>query len=334
MPTVAALNRLSVTRGTYMYPARHPLCMLLSAFCIVAMSAMADIATIGIATSMETIRPRAGYAVRPAQEARIRLARGEYESFQILVAPDHDLKGVKVAVEGDLSPMQNAQCSMRNGTGATSDTHPSNRQTVKPRLVGAPRPVRTRRAGRSDAIRHRVLDRSRRSLPLARRDGRPHRGSRRQVAVRTSPAHPQARRGRSRAARCHLRLAEHPRQIEAAPSRGRPLGRPLSSGVRKGASFAHPGTQFVVEALEDAMAHADAVENGLVRRGNAVVGGIDGGWRTGAVSETGHEADRACDACGEACAVKVRRVAGCGLAVLRLLRLDDLGPAAFALLDA
>lgn len=60
---------------------------------------------IGWVTSMEKIMPRDAFSSRPipADGLRIRLARNEYESLQILVAPkDADLKGVKVAVEGDL----------------------------------------------------------------------------------------------------------------------------------------------------------------------------------------------------------------------------------------
>lgn len=55
---------------------------------------------IGWATSMENVRPRGGFKWRKADKVGVRLARGEYESLQILVAPaSHDLKGVQVAVE-------------------------------------------------------------------------------------------------------------------------------------------------------------------------------------------------------------------------------------------
>lgn len=55
---------------------------------------------IGQASSMENIRPRAGFWWRKADEVKVRLARGERESVQILVAPNgSDLKGVQVAVE-------------------------------------------------------------------------------------------------------------------------------------------------------------------------------------------------------------------------------------------
>ena len=55
---------------------------------------------IGQATSMESVRPRAGFKWRKADKVAIRLARGEYESVQILVAPNgRDLKGVRVDVE-------------------------------------------------------------------------------------------------------------------------------------------------------------------------------------------------------------------------------------------
>ena len=60
---------------------------------------------IGTATSMDKICPRrATAAARPVPRNGlfVRLARNEYESFQILVAPrDFDLKDVSVAVEGD-----------------------------------------------------------------------------------------------------------------------------------------------------------------------------------------------------------------------------------------
>ena len=55
---------------------------------------------IGWATSMESVRPRAGFKWRKADRTGVRLARGEYESIQLLVAPaSHDLKGVRVDVE-------------------------------------------------------------------------------------------------------------------------------------------------------------------------------------------------------------------------------------------
>ena len=58
---------------------------------------------IGQASSMENVRPRAGFQWHMADEVKVRLARGERESVQILVAPaNHDLKDVKVAVDGDL----------------------------------------------------------------------------------------------------------------------------------------------------------------------------------------------------------------------------------------
>ena len=58
---------------------------------------------VGVATSMESVRPRAGYVVRPTSEVRIRLARDEYESVQVLVAASNDLKNVTVHVDGDLN---------------------------------------------------------------------------------------------------------------------------------------------------------------------------------------------------------------------------------------
>ena len=81
---------------------------------------------IGWATSMENVRPRGGFKWRKADKVGVRLARGEYESLQILVAPaSRDLKGVTVQVEGDLNQMQNAECRMQNnGVAARQDAAP------------------------------------------------------------------------------------------------------------------------------------------------------------------------------------------------------------------
>lgn len=43
---------------------------------------------IGQASGMENVRPRAGFKWRKADEVKVRLARGERESVQILVAPN------------------------------------------------------------------------------------------------------------------------------------------------------------------------------------------------------------------------------------------------------
>ena len=54
---------------------------------------------IGWATGMESIRPRAAFKWRRPDPVCVRLARGERESVQILVAPAaHDLKDVRVSV--------------------------------------------------------------------------------------------------------------------------------------------------------------------------------------------------------------------------------------------
>ena len=54
----------------------------------------------GYATSLEAIRPRAAFKWKPIHDIHVRLARGERESFQILVAPaDGDLKDVSVEVD-------------------------------------------------------------------------------------------------------------------------------------------------------------------------------------------------------------------------------------------
>ena len=60
---------------------------------------------VGTATSMEKVRPRAGFKSSPIAQGglRVRLARNEYESVQLLVAPvGGDLRGVRVAVDCDL----------------------------------------------------------------------------------------------------------------------------------------------------------------------------------------------------------------------------------------
>ncbi len=62
---------------------------------------------VGTATAMEKIRPRAEVPARaiPDDGLVVRLAGNEYESVQIVVAArGEDLKGVKVAVDGDLTP--------------------------------------------------------------------------------------------------------------------------------------------------------------------------------------------------------------------------------------
>ncbi len=59
---------------------------------------------LGVATSMEKIMPRGRFAVKPvtADGLSVRLARNEYESVQLLVAPkDADLENVRIRVEDD-----------------------------------------------------------------------------------------------------------------------------------------------------------------------------------------------------------------------------------------
>lgn len=52
---------------------------------------------VGQVSSMEAVRPRAGFAARPADEVVLRLARNEYESVQLVVATtDGDLRDVRV----------------------------------------------------------------------------------------------------------------------------------------------------------------------------------------------------------------------------------------------
>lgn len=96
---------------------------------------------VGQATSMENIRPRAAFKWRDAGEVFVRLARGERESVQILVAPAvHDLKGVSVSVvmEGGA----NADFANTNITASvvgyveTRDPPP---YTVRPNFARPPR---------------------------------------------------------------------------------------------------------------------------------------------------------------------------------------------------
>lgn len=52
--------------------------------------------TVGTASSMEAVLPRAGHVVTPAHELRLRLARGEKESLQLLVQSKGALADVRV----------------------------------------------------------------------------------------------------------------------------------------------------------------------------------------------------------------------------------------------
>ncbi len=95
---------------------------------------------IGWATSMENVRPRGGFKWRKPDKVGVRLARGEYESVQILVAPNgKDLKGVTVQVEGDLNRMHNAQCTLQNdGASARQDAAPPGGPAAVPTAAGEP----------------------------------------------------------------------------------------------------------------------------------------------------------------------------------------------------
>ena len=60
---------------------------------------------IGAATSMERVMPKERFSARsiPSEGLRVRLARNECESVQVVVSPRNtDLKDVKVCVVGDL----------------------------------------------------------------------------------------------------------------------------------------------------------------------------------------------------------------------------------------
>jgi len=59
--------------------------------------------SVGLASSMTKVRPRAAFAAEPATKAEIRLARYEKESLQVLVAPgDADLVAAGVSCPDDL----------------------------------------------------------------------------------------------------------------------------------------------------------------------------------------------------------------------------------------
>ena len=85
---------------------------------------------------MESIRPRTGRVVEAAAGVRIRLARGEYESVQILVAPkDRDLKGVKVDVAGDLTLVESQRSKVESLKSTSLSTfQPFNLSTPKRKL--------------------------------------------------------------------------------------------------------------------------------------------------------------------------------------------------------
>ena len=55
---------------------------------------------LGQASAQEKVRPRAAFTARSAKELKVRLARNEYESVQLLVAPaKEDLKNVRVCAD-------------------------------------------------------------------------------------------------------------------------------------------------------------------------------------------------------------------------------------------
>ena len=89
---------------------------------------------LGSATSMEKIQPRGPFSAKAltADGLSVRLAGNEYESVQLLVAPkDADLAGVKVAVEGDLTPMHNVEWKMHNDGGTPVSLPPSERGVAR-----------------------------------------------------------------------------------------------------------------------------------------------------------------------------------------------------------
>ena len=73
--------------------------------CLVA-GPLSDAMLLGSATSMEKVMPRDAFNVRPltAEGLSVRLARNEYESVQLVVAPNGtDLRNVRVRAEGEFA---------------------------------------------------------------------------------------------------------------------------------------------------------------------------------------------------------------------------------------
>ena len=76
--------------------------VLASSLSFSAMAALHSVRTVevsvGRATSMEMVRPREGFVVRPVSTFSMRLAKGEKEGLQVLVSSESDLEDVKVRV--------------------------------------------------------------------------------------------------------------------------------------------------------------------------------------------------------------------------------------------
>ena len=118
---------------------------------------------IGAATSMERVMPKERFSARsiPSEGLRVRLARNECESVQVVVSPRNtDLKGVKVCVAGDLRgeggvfAATNITCCAMGyvnvtndvpyliGRSEPSDTSPGYvRQTCRPKKGWWPDPI-------------------------------------------------------------------------------------------------------------------------------------------------------------------------------------------------
>lgn len=90
---------------------------------------------VGMATSMEKVRPRAEVAARaiPDKGLSLRLARNEYESVQVVVAAlGEDLKGVKVAVEGfEGFSVTNIACEVMGYVNLTASSRCATGSNVK-----------------------------------------------------------------------------------------------------------------------------------------------------------------------------------------------------------
>lgn len=70
--------------------------------------------SVGLASSMEKVRPRGAFTAQPAREASVRLARYEKESLQVIVAPgETDLADVRVTC-GDLTRTDGAVFAASN----------------------------------------------------------------------------------------------------------------------------------------------------------------------------------------------------------------------------
>jgi hypothetical protein len=96
---------------------------------------------LGQASSMENVRPRAAFKWRDAGELSVRLARGERESVQLLVAPAvHDLEDVAVSIvmEG-MPPTDFAATNVTVSVVGYVETRDPPPYRIRPKMVDTPR---------------------------------------------------------------------------------------------------------------------------------------------------------------------------------------------------